>query len=391
MHHPERGREIQDGRDHRRLHDHGVFDAERLRHDEGDRAHDRRHDLAAHRGGRFDAGGKGAAIAEADHQRNGELADGDDIGHARTRDRAHHARGEHRDFRRSSAGAAKQAERDIGEELDHAGMFEERAEQDEQEDVGRRDIDRHAVKAFGAVGEVRDDLVEIIAAMVERRRQILPEEPVEQAGAAHQRQRQSHQPPRAFKDKNSQKRADREIGMGWIAVARDQIGIEDPLIEPAQKADAADQPAERAADIAPRGEIADQAKRQQQQEADMDPAHHLARQIVERRDIELERGKGDADGIGEKPPCAGPKAFRKSMLEIVEFDLDGRFVSVLGLLHSSRLPSQIRPLISAPAVYPAYRHAPDLSRPSTSLAWRRPEYVDARHRTGHDDGRLQTT
>jgi hypothetical protein len=43
-------------------------------------------------------------------------------------DRAHHAGGEHRDLGRSAAGAAEQAERDVGEELDHPGAFEERAE-----------------------------------------------------------------------------------------------------------------------------------------------------------------------------------------------------------------------------------------------------------------------
>ena len=215
-----------------------IVDAERLRHDEGDRAHHRRHDLSAHRGGGLDAGGKGAAIAELDHQRNRELADGDDIGDAGAGDRAHHARGEHRDLGRTAAGAAEQAERDVGEQLDHAGAFEERAEQDEQEDVGRRDVDRHAVKAFGAEGQMGDDLVEIIAAMVERRRQILAEEPVQQAGAAHQRQRQAHQPPRALEDQDRQQRADHEIEARRIAVARDQVGVEDPLVEPAQESDA---------------------------------------------------------------------------------------------------------------------------------------------------------
>jgi hypothetical protein len=47
--------------------------------------------------------------------------------------------------------AAEQAERYIGEQLDHPGALQERAEQDEQKDVGRRDINRHAVKTFGAV------------------------------------------------------------------------------------------------------------------------------------------------------------------------------------------------------------------------------------------------
>ena len=323
MHHPEGGREIEDGGDRRRLDDFRVLDAERLRHDEGDRAHHRRHDLPAHRGRRLDTGGKGAAIAEPDHQRNRELADGDDVGDAGAGDRAHHARGEHRDLRRSAAGAAEQAERDVGEELDHAGALQERAEQDEQEDVGRRDVDRHAVKAFGAERQMRDDLVEIIAAMVERRRQILPEEPVDETRAAHQRQRRTHQAPRALEDQHREQRADREIEPRRIAVARDQVGIEDPLIEAAEEAGAADHPAERAADIALRGEVGDQAEGEENEEADMDAAHHLARQIVEGGDIELEGGEGDADPVGERAPPARTKAFRKAVLEIVEFNLDG--------------------------------------------------------------------
>ncbi|MFK4678661.1 hypothetical protein ABIF39_000418 [Bradyrhizobium diazoefficiens] len=324
MHHPERGCEIEDRGDRRCLHDLGILDAERLRHDEGDRAHHRRHDLPAHRRRGLDTGCKGAAIAELDHQGNRELADGDDVGDARARDRAHHARGEHRDLGRSAAGAAEQAERDVGEELDHAGALEERAEQDEQEDVGRRHVDRHAVKAFGAERQMRDDLVEIIAAMVERRWQILAEEPVEQARAAHQRQRRAHQAPRALEDQHRKQRADGEIEPGRIAVARDQIGVENPLVEAAEEAGAADHPAERAADIAPCSEVRDQAEGEENEKADMDAAHHLARQIVEGGDIELEGRKGDADPVGEPAPPARAKPFGEAVLEIVEFDLDGR-------------------------------------------------------------------
>ena len=57
--------------------------------------------------------------------------------------------------------------------------------------------------------------------------------------------------------------------------------------------------------------------------ADMDAAHNLARQIVEGGDIELEGRECDADPVGECAPPAGAKAFRKSVLEIVEFNLDG--------------------------------------------------------------------
>src|SRR5665647_748149 len=80
----------------------------------------------------------------------------------------------------------------------------------------------------------------------------------------------------------------------------------------------------RAADIAPGGEVADQPEGHQDQEADVNAAHHLARQIVERRDIELEYREQDADRIGQMSPAAGAETFRESVFEIVELDLDGR-------------------------------------------------------------------
>ncbi len=332
MHHPERGSEIEHRGDHRGLDDDRVLDAQRLRHDEGDRAHHRWHDLSAHRRRGLDPGGKGAAIAELDHQRNRELPNGDDIGDAGAGDRAHHARREHRDLGRTAAGAAEQAERDVGEQLDHPGALEERAEQDEEENVGSGDVDRHAVKPLGAEGQMRNDLIEIIAAMIERRRQVLAEEPVEKAGAAHQRQRQTHQPPGAFENQNREQGTDRQIEPRRIAISRDQVGVEYPLIESAQKSDAADQPAGCATSIALGGEVADQAERHQDQKADVNAAHHLARQIAPGRDIQLKGRKRDADGVGKIAPAAWSKAFRETVLEIIELDLDRPF-RALSLQH----------------------------------------------------------
>ena len=90
------------------------------------------------RGGGLDAAGEGRLVAEALHQRDRELADGDHVGDARAGDRAHQRRREHRDLGRPAAARAEQAHRDVVEESDHPGPFEEGAEQDEQEDVGRR-------------------------------------------------------------------------------------------------------------------------------------------------------------------------------------------------------------------------------------------------------------
>ena len=74
--------------------------------------------------------------------------------------------------------AADEPERHVVEERDHAGALQERREDHEDEDVGRRDIDRRAVDALGAEAEVLDDLREVVAAVDERRRQVLAEEAV---------------------------------------------------------------------------------------------------------------------------------------------------------------------------------------------------------------------
>ena len=78
----------------------------------------------------------------------------------------------------------------------------------------------------------------------------------------------------------------------------------------------------------------------------MNAAHHLARQIIEGRDVELKGRKGDADGIGQMAPAAGAKAFRKTVLEIIELDLDGRLVALI-LQHRRRSPER-------PVSYDAY-------------------------------------
>ena len=113
------------------------------------------------------------------------------------------------------------------------------------------------------------------------------------------------------------------------------------------------QPAARPASLFG-GEVADQAERHQHQEADVNAAHHLARQIVESRDIELEHREGDADGVGEMTPAAGTKTLRESMLEIVEFDLDGR-LRVHGLQHFLSSPA---PKSSAALIPSAHGHGP---------------------------------
>ena len=212
-------------RNDRGLHDVGIGHADGFRHDERDGAHDRRHDLAAHRGGRLDAARECRPIAETLHQRNGELAGRDDIGDARPGNRSHQRRGEHRDLGGAALSAAEGAHGDVGEQPDHAGPLQERAEQDEQEDVGGGDGGGDGVDALGAEGHVLDHLLDRIAAMVEGRGQILAEQAIGEEEPGDDRQRRSHGAPDQDEQHHQRGDADDEIGARQLTGAIDEVEI----------------------------------------------------------------------------------------------------------------------------------------------------------------------
>ncbi|MNE33464.1 hypothetical protein D3C80_1271340 [compost metagenome] len=134
--HPVDRAEVQQCWDERGFRHLGVGHVDRLGHDERHGAHHRRHQLAAHAGGRLDATGKCRFVAKTLHQRNGELSGGDDIGHPRAGNGTHQCRGEHRHFGRPSAAMAEQPHGEIGEQTNHARLLKKCAEQDEQVNVG---------------------------------------------------------------------------------------------------------------------------------------------------------------------------------------------------------------------------------------------------------------
>ena len=302
MHHPEHRAEIQHRRDDRGLDDGGIGHVQRLGHDEGDGAHHRRHDLAAHGGGGFDAAGKGGAIAEALHQGNGELAGGHDIGDARAGDRAHQAGGDDRDLGGAALGPADEAERDVGKQLDHAGPLQERAEQDEQEDVGGRDVGRDAVDALGAEGHVIDDLAERVVADDEGRRQEAAEQAIGQEQAGDDRQGRPHDPPGGDEEHGQRGDADDRVGQRRHAGAEDQRLVFPPLIDGNAHAGEAEQPEQRPQPGILALDGGDQRQAEQAQEADMDGPHDLARQVPQmRRRGELEDREGEGDPEQDPP------------------------------------------------------------------------------------------
>jgi hypothetical protein len=134
------------------------------------------------------------------------------------------------------------AERDVIEQLDHAGTLEQRAEQDEQEDEGRRNEGRRAVDAFGAEIQHVDDLLQVKATMHHEIRQAAAEQRVRNEDRADQRQFPAHDAARAFHHQQNDDDADHEVGQDRIAGSLDQVAFKDPVIEGQHEAGHAKRP-----------------------------------------------------------------------------------------------------------------------------------------------------
>ncbi|MNY07864.1 hypothetical protein D3C86_1406870 [compost metagenome] len=165
MNHPEHRTEVEDGGNQRRLGDFHERHVDGFGHDEGNGAHYRRHYLAAHARSGLDPAGKRGPVAKALHQRNGELSRGHDVGNPGAGDGPHQRRRSNGHLRRAAELVPEQSHGEVGKQLDHAGLFKKGAEQNEQKNVGRRNVGRRPVQPFGSKRQLIDDLVEAIAAM----------------------------------------------------------------------------------------------------------------------------------------------------------------------------------------------------------------------------------
>ena len=95
VHLHEHAEEVHERRHDRRDDDRLVRHVQELDHQERRGAHDRRRDLAAGGRRRFHAAREVARIADADHRRDRERADGHRVGHRRSGQHAEHRRAEH--------------------------------------------------------------------------------------------------------------------------------------------------------------------------------------------------------------------------------------------------------------------------------------------------------
>ena len=158
----------------------GVGDADVLGHDEGGRAHHRRHQLAVDAGGALDGAGLRRRVADALHERDGEHARRHHVGDRGAGDHAGHAGGDDGGLGRPAAEAAEQREGDLDEVVAGAGLLQQRAEQHEQEDEGGGDAERHAEHAFRGDPEVRGGAADRGALVRHQARQVGAQEHVGQ-------------------------------------------------------------------------------------------------------------------------------------------------------------------------------------------------------------------
>ena len=126
----------------------GVRQIQKFRHDEADRAHDRRGELTACRCHGFDSAGKFLLVARALHERNGDGTGRRDIGDGRAIDHAHETGGDDRHLRRAAGCTADKRQREIIDEFREAAVLQESTEDDEKENIGRRYADTGAEHAL---------------------------------------------------------------------------------------------------------------------------------------------------------------------------------------------------------------------------------------------------
>ena len=138
----------------------GVGQLHVLRHQEGGSAHDGGHDLTAGGGGRLYRAGELGLIAGLLHHGDGERAGGHGVAHGRAGHHAAQGGGDDGHLGRAAAGPAGQPVGEADEEVGDAGALQERAENDEQNDVGVAHADRRADDAGGGVEQLVDDGLE---------------------------------------------------------------------------------------------------------------------------------------------------------------------------------------------------------------------------------------
>ena len=291
-----------------------VGHANHLRHDEGRRPHDGRQELAADRGGGFHGASELARVADALHQRDGEGAGGDDVGHGRAIDGAEKARRNDGNLGRSPLGVTGHGQRNVVEELPHAALFHHRAEDDEEEDVAGGDADRRAVDALGVGEEMVGQRRPVIAPVHEHAGEAAPVEAVGDEDEAQNDERLARDAARGLQHQHHEQRRHAHVQAAGGASARDHALIVVPDVKRHGKAQRRQQPVQRAGARAV-GAAAEgiHEKAQRQNHRHMQRAVHERGGRAEGGGVEVV-GRDQQAGEEEKAPRATGEAARVRLL-----------------------------------------------------------------------------
>ena len=306
VHHREAGEVVEQRRNDGDEHQFLVGHAEQLGHDERRGAHHRRRHLPAAGRGRLDAAGEAGGEAVLLHQRNGERAGGDGVGHGRAGDHPEQARGHDADLRRAAGEAAGDDGREIHEQPSEAGHLRQHAEQNEVEDVGRDDADRDAVDAFGADVDVVDDADGAVAAVRQDTRHVAAEQRVEQAGHADDGQQRPHRAARRLHHHDDREHAHHVVLRDRRPDALDEDVVEeDQEVQRHRRRGQRERPVD-AGDAVPVAAEQRQRQREQRDHGDQPDERPVVAGVAgsgqvgdERpREVQVERGEGAAPQPG---------------------------------------------------------------------------------------------
>ena len=192
----------------RRLHQVEVGDSQILCDQEGRRAHDRRHDLAARGRRGFHRCGVLVLKTAFLHHGNGEGAGPDHVGDGAAADGAEKAAGHHRDLGRAAPELSEGPGSQLGEVIANPRLIKHRAQNDKQHDVAGRGINRSAVNPVRAQVHHAGDPGDIHPHMGQESRHVLSHEAIDDKADHHDGQGFSHRPAGGLDQSDDQQHAE---------------------------------------------------------------------------------------------------------------------------------------------------------------------------------------
>ncbi len=219
-----------------------VRHADVFGHQECRRAHHRRHDLAVDAGCGLDRAGFFRRVADALHQRNRERSAGDDVGDRRARDHAHHPRRHDGRLGRPAAHVSEKSKRDLDEVVACACFFQQRAKQNEQENVARRHAYGYTEDPFGRQPVMRDRFGQRHALVLDDVRHPRAGERVDQHQGRDDGQRRADDAARRFQQQQHADERGDEVYRRRLAGPGRQLAIEQEEIRAAKTGDQREYP-----------------------------------------------------------------------------------------------------------------------------------------------------